>query len=50
MVILLQGFDTRSLRFNIFLTAIISLSTSEASIMFTYLRKDCLTKRDNVVK
>ena len=38
-VILLQGFATRSLQFNIFLTAIIWLSTAEASIMFSHRKK-----------
>jgi len=38
-VILLQGFATRSLQFNIFLTAIIWLSTPMASIMFYHRKK-----------
>jgi hypothetical protein len=38
-VILLQGFATRSLQFNIFLTAIIWLSTAVASIMFYHRKK-----------
>jgi hypothetical protein len=38
-VILLQGFATRSLQFNIFLTAIIWLSTAAASIMFYHRKK-----------
>ena len=38
-VILLQGFATRSLQFNIFLTAIIWLYTAEASIMFSHRKK-----------
>jgi len=38
-VILLQGFATRSLQFNIFLTAIIWLYTTLASIMFSHRKK-----------
>lgn len=38
-VIMLQGFATRSSQFNIFLTAIIWLSTAEASIMFSHRKK-----------
>ena len=38
-VTLLQGFATRSLQFEIFLIAIILLSTSEASIMFYIAKK-----------
>jgi hypothetical protein len=38
-VILLQGFATRSLQFNIFLTAIIWLFTAEASIKFSHRKK-----------
>ena len=35
---LLQGFDTQSLQFNIFLTAIICVITEESSIMFSHLK------------
>jgi len=38
-VILLQGFATRSLQFNIFLTAIIWLYTAGARIMFYHRKK-----------
>ncbi len=38
-VILLQGFTTRSLQYNIFLKAIIWLYTTVASIMFYHRKK-----------
>ena len=38
-VLLLQGFATRSLQFEIFLTVIILQSTAEARILFYYRKK-----------
>ena len=46
-VILLQGFATRSLQFNIFLTAIIWLYTAEASIMFSHHKNSPPLRTDN---